>query len=243
MTPEFEPGPRAYDGRAMAGGAGFEQSFESGEVSQTLDRGLAVLTLLGAGRGSLTPAQIAAELGIARPIAYRLLRTLARRRLVVRNDDGTFRIGPGVLDLVGGVASNVLESAMPELTRLADTLDCTAILAIADGDDTVFLATVEPVGPSPHLSYPPGFRQPAHESPFGIAILAGCPRVAGERASVATSRRRGHVLVAGAVAAPINRRGRDATASIGVVSPESAAFDDARAIALVTAAAGRISAR
>ena len=100
----------------MAAGVEFEQ----GEVSQTLDRGLAVLELLGGARSSLTPAQIAGELTIARPIAYRLLRTLSRRRLVVRDDDGTFRIGPGVLDLVRGVASNVLESAMPELTRLAD---------------------------------------------------------------------------------------------------------------------------
>lgn len=228
----------------MAGGAEFEQGFEKGEVSQTLDRGLAVLELLGAARSPLTPAQIAGELRIARPIAYRLLRTLLRRRLVVRDDDGSFRIGPGVLDLVRGVAANVLESAMPELTRLADTVGCTAVLAVIDGDDVVFLATVEPVGPHVRLSYPPGFRQPLHESPFGIAILAGCPAVKGEPAAVATARRRGHAGTHGlAAAAPINRRGRDATASIGVVAPEAAAFDDTVTVALVTAAAARIGAR
>jgi len=228
----------------MAGGTEFEHGFEKGEVSQTLDRGLAVLELLGDARASLTPAQIAAELGIARPIAYRLLRTLSRRRLVVRDDDGSFRIGPGVLDLVRGVAGNVLESAMPELTRLADALDCTAVLTIADGDDVVFLATVEPVGPNVHLSYPPGFRQPVYDSPFGIAILAGCPRVVGEPSAVGSARKRGHAAdPAQCVAAPINRRGRAATASIGVVAPESAPFDDTTAIDLVTAAAARIGAR
>ncbi|CAB4364022.1 MAG: helix-turn-helix domain-containing protein [Actinobacteria bacterium] len=224
----------------MAAGVEFEQ----GEVSQTLERGLAVLELLGGARSSLTPAQIAGELAIARPIAYRLLRTLSRRRLVVRDDDGTFRIGPGVLDLVRGVASNVLESAMPELTRLADALDCTAVLTIADGDDVVFLATVEPVGTNVHLSYPPGFRRAILESAFGIAILAGCPRSVGEPAAVAAARRRGHASdPSNCVAAPINRRGRDATASIGVQAPESAPFDASAAIELVTAAAARIGIR
>jgi DNA-binding IclR family transcriptional regulator len=72
-----------------------------GETSQTLDRGLTVLLLLGSREqpDGMTVTELAAALGVGRPIVYRLVATLEVREFVSRREDGRIRLGPGITRL------------------------------------------------------------------------------------------------------------------------------------------------
>jgi hypothetical protein len=58
-----------------------------------LDKSVAVLTTLESGPASL--AQLVAATGLARPTAHRLAVALERHRLVTRDSQGRFVLGPG----------------------------------------------------------------------------------------------------------------------------------------------------
>lgn len=61
---------------------------------QTLDRGLAALSLLAEAPAGLKPAELADRLGVHKAIAYRLLATLEAHSLIRRLPDGRCW-GPG----------------------------------------------------------------------------------------------------------------------------------------------------
>src|SRR5690349_6245054 len=131
------------------------------ETSQTLDRGLRVLELLaedGDNGGGRTVTELAAALGVARPVVYRLLATLDAHRLVRRSEDGRVRLGLGVLHLAQRVHPLLREAALPVLRRLAEDVAATAHLTIADGGEALAVAVVEPSRTDFHVSYRVGAR-------------------------------------------------------------------------------------
>ena len=69
-----------------------------GETSQTLDRGLTVLQLLGSREDTdgMTVTELASALGVGRSIVYRLVATLEVKDFVTRREDGRIRLGPGI---------------------------------------------------------------------------------------------------------------------------------------------------
>jgi DNA-binding IclR family transcriptional regulator len=142
-------------------------------VVQTLDRGLEALSVLAEEPGGLTVAELAERLEVDRAVVYRVAATLQARRLVVRDDDGRLRLGVGLVELARGVAPHLRAVALPELRRLAEELDATAALTIADGEEAVALAVVEPPGSDIHVAYRPGLRHPLTRGASGKAILAG----------------------------------------------------------------------
>ncbi|MFC5998125.1 IclR family transcriptional regulator [Quadrisphaera sp. GCM10027208] len=184
------------------------------ETSQTLDRALRLLELLADeqhGRAGLTVTELAAALGVARPVVYRLLGTLAEHRLVRRSDDGRVRLGIGVLSLAQRVHPLLREAAAPVLRRLADEVRATAHLTIADGGEALAVVVVEPTRTDFHVSYRVGSRHPLDRGAAGRAILAGRR---GDRDVVSTDSE----LQPGAVgvAAPVPLTELDA--SVGVVA-------------------------
>jgi DNA-binding IclR family transcriptional regulator len=141
------------------------------ETSQTLDRGIRLLGLLADGR-SLSVTELATALGVARPVVYRLLATLEGHSWVRRGDDGRVRLGLGVLQLAQQVQPLLRRAAVPELRRLADSLGATAHLTMADGDEALAVAVVEPSWTDYHVSYRVGSRHPLDRGAAGKAILA-----------------------------------------------------------------------
>lgn len=77
-----------------------------GETSQTLDRGLNVLQLLGSREyaGGMTVTELATALGVGRPIVYRLVATLEVRDFVTRREDGRIQLGLGITRLSRGLS-------------------------------------------------------------------------------------------------------------------------------------------
>ena len=141
------------------------------ESAQTLDRGLRVLFALADAPRGRSVAELAADFGLARPIVYRLLSTLASHGLVRRSGDGTFRIGLAVLDLARRVQPLLREAAVPALRGLAERVGATAHLTVADGGEALAIAVVEPSWTDYHVAYRVGSRHPLGQGAAGRAIL------------------------------------------------------------------------
>ena len=141
------------------------------ESAQTLDRGLRVLFALADAPRGRSVAELAAELGLARPILYRLLATLEAHGLAHRGGDGTFRIGLAVLDLARRVQPMVREAALPVLRGLAERVGATAHLTVVDGGEALAVAVVEPTWTAYHVGYRVGSRHPLDRGAAGRVIL------------------------------------------------------------------------
>lgn len=158
---ELRPLPRVYT-RPMAA-----------ETSQTLDRGLRVLEILASSPGGLTVTEIAARLEVNRTVVYRLVSTLEPHALVRKDARGRLHVGLGVLHLASAVQPVLRDLAVPLLRQLAERVGCTAHLTVADGDEALALAVVEPSWTDYHVSYRVGSRHPLQQGAAGKAILLG----------------------------------------------------------------------
>lgn len=143
------------------------------ETSQTLDRGVRVLSVLAGAPDGLTISELAVRLDINRTVVYRLVSTLEQHALVRRSARGRLHIGLGMLHLASAVHPLVRDVANPLLRELAESVGCTAHLTVAEGDEAQALAVVEPSWTDFHVSYRVGSRHPLSQGAAGKAILAG----------------------------------------------------------------------
>jgi DNA-binding IclR family transcriptional regulator len=142
------------------------------ETSQTLDRGVRLLHWLAAGSsGGATVTELAAGLESSRPAVYRLVATLSQYGMVHRDRDGRIRLGLGVLRLARAVQPLLRETALPLLRELAEDVGATAHLTIAEADEALAVAVVEPSWTDVHVAYRVGSRHPLDRGAAGLAIL------------------------------------------------------------------------
>jgi DNA-binding IclR family transcriptional regulator len=183
------------------------------ETAQTLDRGLRVLSVLAATPGGLTVTEISARLDINRTVVYRLVSTLEQHALTRRDGRGRVHIGLGVLHLASGVQPVLRDLAIPILRALAEEVGCTAHLTVADGDEAMALAVVEPSWTDFHVAYRVGSRHPLRRGAAGKAILLGREHGAAPYSVTSGELQTG----ASGVAAPVHGvEGLDA--SVGIVT-------------------------
>ncbi len=160
-------------------------------LSQTLDRGLACLDFVACSDHAVSVDTTSMALGLHRSIVYRLLRTLEGRRLIERNSDGDYLAGPYLAVLSRSVRRSLRTAAAPVLGKVAEDLQMTAFLVVADGDEAVTIDSVEPTSLNAHVAYRPGTRHPIDRGAPGLALLAGQQPVSGERAEIVRARQRG----------------------------------------------------
>ncbi|WP_228642736.1 helix-turn-helix domain-containing protein [Microtetraspora sp. AC03309] len=142
------------------------------ESAQTLERGLRLLRLLADGNRGRTPTELAQELGLSRPVVYRLITTLQNEGFARRDAEGRVHLGFGVLVMAQAVQPLLRAAALPALRALAERVGATAHLTVAEGDDGVAVAVVEPSWTDMHLAYREGSRHPLTRGAAGLAILA-----------------------------------------------------------------------
>lgn len=142
------------------------------ETSQTLDRGIRVLVALAAAPQGLSVTALAEALGTNRTVAYRLVSTLEQHALIRRDGQGRLHVGLGILHLATAVQPVVRDVAIPVLRQLAEKSGCTAHLTMADGDQALALAVIEPSWTDYHVSYRVGARHPLSRGAAGKAILS-----------------------------------------------------------------------
>lgn len=194
--------------------------------SLTLDRGLRLLELLAAEERDMTVAELATALGVHRQAVYRLLTTLRTHRLVAEGSAGRYRLGLGVMQLARQANPQLRRATMPFLRQLAEELRSTAQCVVAEGDDAVALAVVEPPDSVFHLSQRSGARHPLNQGASGLAILMARRAGSADADVVREAREVGYAvsygaLTAGAVgvAAPLyDGDGHTLDAAIGIVS-------------------------
>nr|WP_228561292.1 helix-turn-helix domain-containing protein [Catenulispora pinisilvae] len=143
------------------------------ETSQTLDRGIRVLSALADATAGLTVAQLAERVGAPRTAGYRLVATLEAHGLARRDPDGRVHLGVGVLRLAARVHPLLREAATPPLRRLAEEVGATAHLTVAEGPDALAIAVVEPTWTDYHVGYRVGSRHRLAQGAAGKAILLG----------------------------------------------------------------------
>lgn len=142
------------------------------ESAQTLERGLRLLRLLADGHRARTPTELALELGLSRPVVYRLLTTLQNEGFARRDAEGRVHLGFGVLALARAVQPLLRAAALPALRRLAEEAGATAHLTVAEGDEGLAIAVVEPSWTDMHVAYREGARHSLSRGAAGVAILA-----------------------------------------------------------------------
>lgn len=150
-------------------------------ASSNLHSVAAALELLNcfAVTGELGVTEAAAELGVAKSTAHRLLTTLAGCGFAERTASGRYRLGVRVYEL-GEIAVNRMglhEVALPVLEELRNTSGETVHVAIPDGRDVVYIARMESYQ-GLRFSSRVGRRFPAHATSSGKAIAAFNPDVA-----------------------------------------------------------------
>jgi DNA-binding IclR family transcriptional regulator len=143
------------------------------ETSQTLDRGLRLLSLLAESLGSVTVTEAASQLGVNRTVVYRLAATLEQHGMVRRSSDGRLSLGFAVLGLAAKVHPLLRQAALPVLRMLAEDVGATAHLTVADGGEALAVAVVEPSWTSLHVAYRVGSCHDLRRGAAGRAILAG----------------------------------------------------------------------
>jgi IclR family pca regulon transcriptional regulator len=151
-------------------------------ASQSLERGLAILSAFGPDRPTLGISQLARELGLTRSTTHRYVATLASLRYL--EQDGStrkYRLGPRVLDLGFSTLGSLelREIAAPHLRQLTDATGHTSNLAIRDDTDVILIDRVRGRPGRYHqfeFSLHVGSRLPSYCSATGKALLAFLPR-------------------------------------------------------------------
>jgi IclR family pca regulon transcriptional regulator len=155
--------------REATDGAGF---------SQSLERGLAILSAFTPDRPALGISELARQLGLTRSTAHRYVATLASLGYLGQDDSTRkYRLGPRVLDLGFSVLGSMelREIATPHLRRLTEATGLTSNMGIRDDTDVVLIDRVlGRLGRYHHLEFSlhVGSRLPAYCSATGKALLA-----------------------------------------------------------------------
>jgi IclR family pca regulon transcriptional regulator len=154
---------------------------ENGAYSQSLERGLAILSAFRSGRPLLGVSELGRDIGLSRSTTHRYVATLSALGYL-QQDSGTkkYRLGPRVLDL-GFSAINsmeVREVAAPHLRQLSDDTGHTVNMAILDELDIVYVercrsgrAAQREIDLNLHV----GARLPAYCTSLGKVLLAFLP--------------------------------------------------------------------
>ena len=129
-----------------------------------------MLRVLAGSPEGLTITELSARLEVNRTVVYRLISTLEQHGLVRRDARSRLFVGLGVLHLASGVQPLLRDLALPVLRQLAESIGSTAHLTVADGDEALALAVVEPTWTDFHVAYRVGARHPLSQGAAGKAI-------------------------------------------------------------------------
>jgi len=149
--------------------------------SQSLERGLAILSAFKPATPELGISELARVLGLTRSTSHRYVATLARLGYLQQNPQSRkYRLGPKVLDL-GFSAINSMELrqiAATHLQQLSDETGHTVNMAILDGTDIVYIERCRSSQQGQReidLNLHVGSRLPAYCTSMGKVLLAGLP--------------------------------------------------------------------
>lgn len=143
---------------------------------QSVDRALEILEILGS-RGEVGVTEIAAELGVHKSTAFRLVAVLESRGFVEQLvDRGKYRLGFGIVRLAGATAAqmDLTREGRRTCEELAIDLSETVNIAILDGDRVVNISQVRGAGSITSYNWV-GQATPLHATSSGKVLVAFAP--------------------------------------------------------------------
>jgi DNA-binding IclR family transcriptional regulator len=143
---------------------------------QSVDRAISILQVL-ARHGAAGVTEIAAELGMHKSTAFRLLATLDARGLVEQNAErGKYQLGYGVVQLAAGATKtgDLSLLGLPVCRALAETVGETVNVAVLDGRWVVSVDQVIGSAAVTTVDWV-GQRSPVHATSAGKVFLAHMP--------------------------------------------------------------------
>src|SRR3954451_5436463 len=151
---------------------------ETSGYSQSLERGLAILSSFSSARPLLGVSELSREVGLSRSTTHRYVATLTALGYLQQDPASRrYRLGPRVLDL-GFAAINAMEVreiAAPHLQQLSDATGHTVNMAILDGVDIVYVERCRTSARGQReidLNLHVGSRLPAYCTSMGKVLLA-----------------------------------------------------------------------
>jgi DNA-binding IclR family transcriptional regulator len=198
-----------------------------------LDKTASVLNALESGPASL--AQLVQATGLARPTAHRLAVALERHRLLARDGQGRFILGPRIAELAAAAGEDrLLAIAQPVLVQLRDQTGESAQLYRRQADARICVAAAERAT-GLRDTVPVGAALPMTAGSAAQILLAwedpermhrGLRAAKFSAASLAQVRRRGWAASVGereagvaSVSAPVRSRGGKIIAAVSVSGP------------------------
>lgn len=224
-----------------------ERAPETPGTVQSVDRALTILEIL-ARLGEAGVTEIAAELGVHKSTAFRLVATLETHGMVEQNDDrGKYRLGVGNLRLAGATTArlDVVQEARSLTRKLAADSGETVNIAVLSETSALYLDQVSSSSALQSHNWV-GQHIPLHATSNGKVLLSGLtardlddrlPRLprytsgtigtkAALRRELAAVREQGYAVAVDelevgltAVAAPIRNAHGDVVASLSVSGP------------------------
>ncbi|GGO01072.1 IclR family transcriptional regulator [Microbispora rosea subsp. aerata] len=140
---------------------------------QSVDRAVTILEILSQ-RGEAGVSEVAAEIGVHKSTAFRLLGALEARGLAEQAEErGKYRLGFGIVRLAAGVAArlDLVQQSRPVCRRLAEEIGETVNIAVARSNYAINLDQVR--GPAAVTAYNwVGQPTPLHATSSGKVLLA-----------------------------------------------------------------------
>jgi DNA-binding IclR family transcriptional regulator len=143
------------------------------QVVPSVLRAVRILNALAVGPANASLASLSRRLQLPRSSTLALCNTLVETGLLVRNPDGTYRMGPHVLELSRSFLGQTdlhseFERVVQELNVLSEQ---TVVCAVLRDDDVVYIGRRSGTYPL-SVSYEIGMRLPAHCTASGLAMLS-----------------------------------------------------------------------
>jgi DNA-binding IclR family transcriptional regulator len=142
-----------------------------------LERGLAILEVLGRSRAGLSLSQLTRHLSLPKSSVHCLLRTLQASGYLYRDDSsGKYRISLRICDLARQALSgmSLREQARPFLNDLADQSGLTVHLAVLEEGSCMLVEKVTPLGAARTATWV-GKQLGLHCTALGKALIAHLP--------------------------------------------------------------------
>jgi IclR family transcriptional regulator, pca regulon regulatory protein len=166
----------------MGAGGNHDRESERGkEFVSAIARAMVVLEAFEPHRPDMTLSEVAARTGFTPATVRRCLNTFEATGHI-RRSGRHFRLGPRILSLALGYTArfDMEELAGRELELLVERFDDPASVAVLDGNDVVYVATIarpSTLRPSARV----GTRYPCHATSLGKVLLAFSPPETRER--------------------------------------------------------------
>jgi DNA-binding IclR family transcriptional regulator len=143
-------------------------------IAPPVQRAVRLIRHVAEGNPVLNMSETAKLLKINRTTLLRLLHTLETEGFVERRPSGAgFQVGLTFLELAARAlfSQDLVQVAVPALTRLAETVQLSAHLGVLDGTDVLYLVRRTPNTPLAS-NIRVGSRLPAHATTMGRILLA-----------------------------------------------------------------------